>query len=224
MTPSSPSCHTSRRTFTKVTSCLPACSLELSNLAKEIVQAASPRSVISAVDHTHRREKAELVFDAFVSVVISLNAYAKLSSVLPLPRVLLLLLGEHPTPPVAATVLRLLGFCLRGNSSFSRKFELVSGWAVLKMVLPRAWDMSVHTATFNVLLGRGDIDTQEPAGASSSVVCPQIVPAIFASLRRGLEEIAAPGEHARGSTTPKFIDSQSRKVCPYGCRLLTNHL
>ncbi|RDB25611.1 Beige 1 [Hypsizygus marmoreus] len=40
------------------------------------------------------------------------------------------------------------------SPSFSRKFELISGWSVLKTVLPYCWDPRVNEAAFDVLLGR----------------------------------------------------------------------
>lgn len=132
------------------------------------------------------------------------GSYAKLAAALPLARVLLLLLSDHPSPFVAGSVLRLLAICLNAASSFSRKFELVSGWSVLKMVLPKTWDPTVHEAVFDVLLGRGATNRQEKG--TPAVACPQICPAILSSLRRGLENVAVLMD---GSGTPRSIDGKN---------------
>ena len=111
-------------------------------------------------------------------------------AVLPLTRICLLLIGDRPTPVVASQVLLLIGISLSYSSSFSRKFELVSGWSVLKTVLPFAWDPSVHEAAFDILLGR--VAQKKSTGPpSTTVVCPYIMPAIFCALHRGLNAIAS---------------------------------
>jgi hypothetical protein len=74
------------------------------------------------------------------------------------------------------------------SSSFSRKFELVSGWSILRIVLPSAWDPSVHEAAFDILLGRVS-EKKAAHTASLTVVCTHIVPAIFAALYRGLDAV-----------------------------------
>jgi hypothetical protein len=75
------------------------------------------------------------------------------------------------------------------SSSFTRKFELVSGWSILRIVLPSAWDPSVHEAAFDILLGRL-AERKAAHTASTTVVCAHIVPAIFAALHRGLRAVA----------------------------------
>ena len=72
------------------------------------------------------------------------------------------------------------------SSSFSRKFELVSGWSILRIVLPCAWDPGVHEATFDILLGHV-AEKKASHTASTTVVCSHIVPATFVALHRGLD-------------------------------------
>jgi hypothetical protein len=88
---------------------------------------------------------------------------------------------------VAAHVLHLIAMSLGVSASFNRKFELVSGWSVLRIVLPSAWDPSVHEAAFDILLGRV---VEKAHTASTTVVCAYVVPAIFAALHRGLDTIS----------------------------------
>jgi hypothetical protein len=109
---------------------------------------------------------------------------------LPLSRVLLLLLGEHPTSIVASQTLILLGLVLNASPSFNRKFELVSGWSALKAVLPISWDPSVHVAAFDLLLGRVFVTGNSLASSSpGKIVCPYILPAILSSLAYGLDRV-----------------------------------
>lgn len=150
---------------------------------------ASPRSVISRIDYGRRREKAEQVLESLLSILAIPACYTRFTSTLPLTRICILLLGENPTPVVAARVLILIAMSLQTSSSFSRKFELVGGWSILRIVLPSAWDSEVHEAAFDILLGR----TAEQKSAhteSVKVVCPNIAPAIFAALHHGLEAVA----------------------------------
>lgn len=94
-------------------------------------------------------------------------------------RIYLLLLGDRPSSFVAKQVLDLITISLNRSKSFSRKFELVSGWTILNTVLPQAWDVDVHSATFRILLDR----TQDQGLV---VACPNILPAILSSLNRTL--------------------------------------
>jgi hypothetical protein len=161
----------------------------------------SPRSVASVVDTSQRHAKAEAVFVLLVELAASPAGYTRLAAALPLARVPLLLLGDRPAPGVAALVLRLLGACVRASGSFARKFELVSGWSILRTVLPRAWDADVHAAAFDILLGRDG--TQGKESESTQVTCPHICPAIFTSLRRGLETVAGQTSSLHGSASPR---------------------
>jgi hypothetical protein len=172
----------------------------------DVPQVASPRSVISVVDRIHSHDKAELVLDAFISILSSPTHYNKLAAALPLARVCLLLLGDRPSSFIVCGVLKLLGLCLAASSSFSRKFELVSGWSILKTVVPRAWDTQVQTATFDILLGRNSRAREDKTNDLKTVVCPHICPTIFASLRRCLEIVIGQIQHS-GYSTPRSIDS-----------------
>jgi hypothetical protein len=65
-------------------------------------------SSVSKLDKTNRREKAEQVLEALVHILATPSLLTKFAAALPLSRVLLLLLGEHPSPVVAAQILILL--------------------------------------------------------------------------------------------------------------------
>lgn len=127
----------------------------------------------------------------FVSILHTSTSFTKFASALPVARICLLLLGDHPSPPIATSILRIIEICLRASNSFIRKFELVSGWNILKTVLPYAWSTSVQTAAMDILLAPPSADN----GAHMMVVCPQILPAIFACLNADLSIVA-------GSPTP----------------------
>jgi hypothetical protein len=156
----------------------------------------SPRSLLSRVDREHFREKAEQVLECLTTILSSPGKLEKFTIALPLARICLLLLGEHPTSVVAFQILLLISLALKNSSSFSRKFELVSGWSVLRGALPGAWDPSVHVAAFDILLGRfsSDIHQSPRAFNPPKVFCPYILPAILASLDRGLNNVARGGE------------------------------
>jgi hypothetical protein len=121
-------------------------------------------------------------------------------------RICLLLLGDRPSPVVATQMLNLIGLSIQLSSSFNRKFELISGWLVLKTVLPSVWDPQINKAAFDLLLGRLSVDigpsTPTPSSASSSksrmkpkqppkapsttVSCTYILPVIITALQTGL--------------------------------------
>lgn len=126
------------------------------------------------------------MLESLISTLAVSAYYTKFTATLPLTRICILLLGEHPTPIVATLVLHLIAISLNISSSFSRKFELVSGWNILKVVLPASWDPNVHEAAFDILLGRKNV-TQT---SSATIACPHIVPAIFSALHRGLDLVA----------------------------------
>ncbi|TFY62229.1 hypothetical protein EVJ58_g3994 [Rhodofomes roseus] len=128
------------------------------------------------------QSKAEQVFTMLVSVLRLPAAYERFSSTLPVPRISLLLLGERPLPATAANVLKLLTISVKSSSSFNRKFELVSGWNIVKAVIPHAWDYSVQRAAFDLLLGWSEGE----ASGTPVVTCPQILPAIFTALKLSL--------------------------------------
>jgi hypothetical protein len=142
--------------------------------------------VISRIDHVHQREKAEQVLEILVAILSSSSRHLqKFAIALPLSRICLLLLGERPSPAVALQVLSLIGISIDASRTFIRKFELVGGWTVLKAVLPYGWTSAVHRVAFDIFLGKNGVD--EPP----VVVCPNVFPAILASLHRGLDMIVA---------------------------------
>ncbi|KAI0317827.1 beach-domain-containing protein [Amylostereum chailletii] len=147
--------------------------------------AASPRSVSSKFDYINAREKAARVLEALVTLLsTSRDCYTKFTSFLPLTRICLLLLGDRPSPFIAEQILNLITASLDFSLSFSRKFELVSGWTYLKAVLPSAWDSSVQAAAFRVLLGKNW--ESERGEGSPAISCPNIINAILASLDKAL--------------------------------------
>lgn len=166
-----------------------------------LVMAGSPRSVISRIDYSHHREKAEMMLEALVALLGNQALYTKFAAALPLTRICLLFLGEHPSSIVATQVLLLIGSSLRLSSAFGRKFELVNGWTTLQTVVPSAWDPAVHEAAFDILLGRSSSTTEKSATRSETltIACSHIFPVILAALHRGLGEVAR-----RTSTT--FLD------------------
>ena len=147
-------------------------------------------SMSSRIDYKDRRWKAELVFDALVEIISDPQCYTQFTSALPITRICLLLLGERPTPRTATNVLRMISLSLKKSITFIRKFELISGWSVLKMVLPVAWDAEVADAAFDVALGRDWRVQDAKAKAEQQVVCPNIVPAILSALQTGLVNMA----------------------------------
>jgi hypothetical protein len=194
--------------------------------------AASPLSTMSAagsllVDTAARKDKAEQALTLFLKLLSQPETYARFAGSLPLARVALLLLGDRPAPFVAVQVLRMLATCLVRSTGFARKFELVSGWSILKTVLPRAWAPEVHVAAFDVLLGRDPTasrasshkgkdkphesvngDNSENKEDSTQIACPYICPAIFTSLRRGLETVASQMQFSsRRDSVPARRDS-----------------
>lgn len=107
----------------------------------------------------------------------------KFAAAVPFTRICLLLLGDRPSPTVGTQVLKLVRISIDTSQTFVRKFELVSGWAILKNVLPYAWSKDVHQVAFDILL--------DYKGNDKTIVrCPNIIPAIIASLHRGLQHSA----------------------------------
>lgn len=145
---------------------------------------SSPKSILSWIDLDHVREKAERLLELFVSIISgSTDCYTRFSIALPVTRIYLLLLGDRPSSFVAKQVLDLITISFSRSKSFSRKFELVSGWTILNTVLPHVWDVNIHSAAFRILLDR----TQDQGPV---VACPYILPAILSSLNRMLVAIA----------------------------------
>lgn len=139
-----------------------------------------------------------------VSMMDSPLMFNKFTAALPLTRICLLLLGDRPSPLVATLVLRMISTALGVSTSFSRKFELVSGWNVLKLMLPYGWDQSVQDAAFDILLGR----SRDKREIVPTVVCPHIVPIIFSSLRMALDS-SRMSEDAEGGLLPGLLSAQA---------------
>lgn len=145
---------------------------------------SSPKSVLSWIDLDHAREKAEQLLEVFVSIMSrSADCYKRFSIALPVTRIYLLLLGDRPSSFVAKQVLDLITISLNRSKSFSRKFELVSGWTILKTVLPQAWNTNIHSAVFGIL-----VDQTQDQGPV--VACSHILPAILNTLTKMLVAVA----------------------------------
>ena len=94
------------------------------------------------------------------------------------------------------------------SSAFSIKFELVSGWNVLRKILPAVWDPEVNRAAFDLLLGRANVSLGDGGGSqvptptsatrreekerttSTTVLCTHILPRIISALQTGLIAVA----------------------------------
>ncbi|KAF9006328.1 hypothetical protein BDZ89DRAFT_1144797 [Hymenopellis radicata] len=151
--------------------------------------ASSPHSIISRIDYSNAPQKAEQVLEIFVSLLSNLNFYNKFITALPVMRICLLLIGDRPQPFVATQVLRIIAISIRISVSFKRKFELISGWSVLKTALPECWDSAVNEAAFDVLLGRTPKSGKSRMDSENAVICPQIVPTILSALQTGLRSV-----------------------------------
>ncbi|KAF8208087.1 hypothetical protein K438DRAFT_1667321 [Mycena galopus ATCC 62051] len=162
---------------------------------------SSPQSLLSRFDYKEQdpRDKAEQVLEMLISLLAIPALYNKFATVLPLTRICILLLGDRPTPVIANQILILIAISNNMSPAFARKFELISGWSVLKTVLPSCWDPSVNEAALDILLGRianGEDPTSPVPGANGNgagsvkIVCPHIVPTIFCALQVGLAHIA----------------------------------
>ncbi|TFK36229.1 hypothetical protein BDQ12DRAFT_737089 [Crucibulum laeve] len=171
--------------FSKDDAIKPVVSFIAANLQEDMGN-ASPRSIISPVDGKRQQEAATVVLGKLVATLSIPAYYTKFIAALPITRICLLLLGERPSSFVATQILTLIAIGIGMSSSFTRKFELVSGWNVLKTVLPFSWDLSVHEVAFNILLGRYGDSKSPNSNGNSTVVCPQIFPAILSALQSGL--------------------------------------
>jgi hypothetical protein len=166
--------------------------------------ADSPHSIMSRIDYTNPHEKAEQVLELLISTVSVQSYHAKFAAALPLTRICLLLLGDKPSSFVATQILTLIGVSIMISSSFSRKFELISGWSVLKTVLPYCWDPSVNQIAFDILLGRFPHLKQPTSRDPHTIVCPNIVPAILSAMQTGLVSVAN-NCHISDSPEGRFI-------------------
>jgi hypothetical protein len=161
-----------------------------SSSASKLSGSVSPRSIVSPIDDTNPHAKAEQVLELLVSTLSTKSYHVKFAAALPLTRILLLLLGDRPSPIVASHILSLIGISNSFSSSFTRKFELISGWSVLKAVLPYCWDSSVSRASVDILLGRCSYVQNSNVQDSNIVVCPNIVPAIISAMHTGVIAVA----------------------------------
>ncbi|KAF8635320.1 hypothetical protein AX17_003946 [Amanita inopinata Kibby_2008] len=174
----------------------PVVSYLAANLHGDSVPAGSPQSILTRVDIRDTQKKAEQVLISFVSILSIPNYHSRFTTTLPLPRICLLLLGEKPSSVVVEQVLHLIGISIGMSSSFVRKFELVSGWSVLKAVVPGSWDVKVHRAAFDVLVGHtlvaktGVRSAREGRGGGDASLCTHMVPTILASLQARLGPVA----------------------------------
>ncbi|KAG6865428.1 hypothetical protein C0991_002666 [Blastosporella zonata] len=135
-------------------------------------------------------DTAEQVLEILISTISIQSFHTQFAAALPLTRICLLLLGDRPTPAIATQILTLIGVSNAISSSFSRKFELISGWSVLKTVLPYCWDPRVNQTAFDILLGRFNHIKKSPVQTPTTVVCANIVPAILSALQIGLVAVA----------------------------------
>ncbi|KAF9449865.1 beach-domain-containing protein [Macrolepiota fuliginosa MF-IS2] len=169
---------------------------------EELIPPGSPRSAFSRIDFNNSRGKAEQVLQLLVSILSIKPNYDKFIAALPLTRIFLLLLGNHPTPAVGTQILKLLDISIGFSTSFTRKFELVSGWNVLKTVLPLSWDAEVNNAAFNLLMGCVEGSQHQKDGPT--IKCPQIVPTILSALQNGLITVASSAHLLDDVDTPSI--------------------
>ncbi|KAG1745693.1 hypothetical protein EDB19DRAFT_1927133 [Suillus lakei] len=181
--------------FTAEEAIKPIVSYIAANIAEESrsSSSSSPRSSTSHRDllRSSTKDKAEQVLEALVSMMRIPSLHSKLAGTLPMPRICLLLLGSHPSTHTACQVLSMLGLNLHASLSSGKNFESASGWGILKTVLPRIWDRSVHDAALDILPGRpGD-------GSSNASGSPQMLSVFLFALYQGLSagnNNAEPGE------------------------------
>ncbi|KAG0697567.1 hypothetical protein DFH29DRAFT_1003625 [Suillus ampliporus] len=181
--------------FTAEEAIRPIVSYIVASLAEEprSSSSSSPRSSTSRGDllRSSARDKTEQVLEALVSMMRIPSLHSKLAATLPMPRICLLLLGTHPSAHTACQVLGMLGFSLKASLSSGKNFELASGWAILKTVLPRVWDRSVHDAALDLLPGRPGSRSDNDSGF------PQMLSVFLFALYQGLlagNDSAEPGE------------------------------
>ncbi|KAF8327734.1 beach-domain-containing protein [Cantharellus anzutake] len=172
----------------------------------------SLRSHLSHIDRVHAHEKAEQLLVALVSILSTETFLAKLNASLPLSRILILLLGPNPSPVVTSQVLRITALQLRTFSNSSRKLELLNFWSVLKVILPESWDPLVHSAAFDLLLGRTESASNSQISTDAVVKYPQMLPPIFASLEHGLTKLLERSMLSGGLELPNATSAASETV------------
>lgn len=174
---------------------------------------ASPRSIISRIDQRHLHLKASQVLTMLATLLASPTHYQKFIAALPAARIYLLLLGERPTPVIATQILRMIVISLKASSSFNRKFELASGWSILKTVLPFGWCQEAQEAAFDVLFGE-----VVQGGERHVVTCAHIVPPLLGVLQLQLDVITGLNQHDH------CYDGENIMICPRCSILLTETL
>lgn len=144
-----------------------------------------------------------MVLEALAGIMFSPTHFTKFSSALPLTRILVLLLGDRPTSIISTQILHIIGLALKTSASFIRKFELISGWTVLRGVLPASWDQRVQNASFDVLLGRVGVSGVHESNRVPTVSCPNIITVILGALQHGLNTVSS--ECLEHEATGKFV-------------------
>lgn len=175
--------------------------------------AASPRSIISRIDQRHLHLKASQILTMLATLLTSPAHYQKFIAALPAARIYLLLLGERPTPVIATQILRMIAISLKASSSFNRKFELASGWSILKTVLPFGWCQEAQEVAFDVLFGE-----VVQGGERHVVTCAHIVPPLLGVLQSQLDVITGLSQHDH------CYDGENIMFCPRYSILLTETL
>jgi hypothetical protein len=182
----------------------------------DLVPVGSPHSTFSRIDFGSSRGKAEQVLQVLVAILSEKQYYTKFVAALPLTRICLLLLGNSPSPTVAAQVLKLLDISIGFSTSFIRKFELVSGWNVLKTILPSFWNAEANDAAFTLLIGMTKGSQDAP-----TIQCPQILPTILMALRFGLSAVASVVHVSETSDTQSIQLSIPSPASEPGSRAIT---
>ncbi|KAG1874893.1 beach-domain-containing protein [Suillus subluteus] len=133
---------------------------------------SSPRSTTSRGDllRYSTRDKAEQVLEALVSMMRIPSLHSKLAGTLPMPRICLLLLGSQPSAHTAC----------QPHCHLAKTSTRPGGWGILKTVLPRVWDRSVHDAALDILPGRPGDRSSDDSGS------PQMLSVFLFALYQGL--------------------------------------
>ncbi|KAJ3575407.1 hypothetical protein NP233_g1115 [Leucocoprinus birnbaumii] len=206
-----------RANFSRDGAIKPVISYLAANLHEELVPAGSPRSAFSRIDFGTSRGKSEQVLQFLVSTLSAKEYYNKFVAALPLTRICLLLLGNSPSPSIATQILKLLDISIGFSASFIRKFELISGWNVLKTVLPNSWSNEVNHAAFDLLVGSAEVSGHQEI----TIRCSQILPAILAALQTGLSAVASAAHVVEDSDKQSIQLSIPSPASEVGSRAIT---
>ncbi|KAG8883750.1 hypothetical protein FRB97_005924 [Tulasnella sp. 331] len=150
---------------------------------------AVPSNPVTPIEQSDSTRRAERVLDGLIALLHNEVYMTKFKASVPTARVCTLLLGSRPRPVVTAQILHLAGMILRDDPDFGRKLDAAHFFSLLKSVVPQSWDITVYIAAFDLLLGRSTASVRSPTPAVPTVSCPQILPAIFATLEAALMEI-----------------------------------